>query len=207
MVKVTVSGLETDATWEVSLDGGTTWNAGTGTTFTLDAGCLRRWRCADPSDRSRGQRQRRREPGHRHRGYHRPDGQHRANQIIKLEGVDITSSETLSDSDIIDALITDDQLLIGTEVNETDVSVTVVDGDGDTATGDITFIGEESLDSIENTAPEVTGDSTKLLGLVGLDALGVIDFSENEVFITDNESNLTSVVVSGIRCNPDHHCQ
>ncbi|AOM01484.1 hypothetical protein BFX80_09485 [Cobetia marina] len=119
-----------------------------------------------------------------------------ANQIIKLEGVDITSSETLSDSDIIDALITDDQLLIGTEVNETDVSVTVVDGDGDTATGDITFIGEESLDSIENTAPEVTGDSTKLLGLVGLDALGVIDFSENEVFITDNESNLTSVVVS-----------
>ncbi|MFE8900288.1 beta strand repeat-containing protein [Cobetia marina] len=119
-----------------------------------------------------------------------------ANQIIKLEGVDITSSETLSDSDIIDALITDDQLLIGTEVNETNVSVTIVDGDGDTISGDITFIGEESLDSIENTAPEVTGDSTKLLGLVGLDALGVIDFSENEVFITDNENNLTSVVVS-----------
>ncbi|MDO6788464.1 hypothetical protein Q4589_12755 [Cobetia marina] len=119
-----------------------------------------------------------------------------ANQIIKLEGVDITSSETLSDSDIIDALITDDQLLIGTEVNETNVSVTIVDGDGDTISGDITFIGEESLDSIENTAPEVTGDSTELLGLIGLEALGVIDFSENEVFITDNENNLTSVVVS-----------
>ncbi|WP_176493873.1 Ig-like domain-containing protein, partial [Cobetia sp. 5-25-4-2] len=36
--EVTVSGLETDATWEVSLDGGTTWDAGTGTTFTLDEG-------------------------------------------------------------------------------------------------------------------------------------------------------------------------
>ncbi|MDH2292983.1 Ig-like domain-containing protein, partial [Cobetia sp. 10Alg 146] len=33
-----VSGLETDATWEVSLDGGTTWDARTGTTFTLDEG-------------------------------------------------------------------------------------------------------------------------------------------------------------------------
>ncbi|WP_176494536.1 hypothetical protein, partial [Cobetia sp. 5-25-4-2] len=36
--EVTVSGLETDATWEVSLDGGTSWDAGTGTTFTLDEG-------------------------------------------------------------------------------------------------------------------------------------------------------------------------
>ncbi|AZV31398.1 hypothetical protein [Cobetia sp. ICG0124] len=36
--EVTVSGLETDATWEVSLDGGTTWDARTGTTFTLDEG-------------------------------------------------------------------------------------------------------------------------------------------------------------------------
>ncbi|MDO6673920.1 Ig-like domain-containing protein, partial [Cobetia amphilecti] len=36
--EVTVSGLEADATWEVSLDGGTSWDAGTGTTFTLDEG-------------------------------------------------------------------------------------------------------------------------------------------------------------------------
>ncbi|MDA5564405.1 hypothetical protein PJK54_12090 [Cobetia sp. MMG027] len=119
-----------------------------------------------------------------------------ANQIINIDGLDLTDGGTLTSSEVIDSLISGEQLLVGTVVNETDVNVTVVDGDGDTITGDITFIGEESLDSIENTAPEVTGDSTKLLGLVGLDALGVIDFSENEVFITDNENNLTSVVVS-----------
>ncbi|MCO7233018.1 Ig-like domain-containing protein, partial [Cobetia sp. Dlab-2-AX] len=36
--EVTVSGLETDATWEYSLDGGSTWIDGTGTTFTLAEG-------------------------------------------------------------------------------------------------------------------------------------------------------------------------
>ncbi|MDH2419978.1 hypothetical protein QD227_00005, partial [Cobetia litoralis] len=119
-----------------------------------------------------------------------------ANQVIDIDGLDLTDGGTLTSSEVIDSLISGEQLLVGTEVNESDVSVTVVDGDGDTATGDITFIGEETLDNIENTAPQVTGDSTELLGLIGLEALGVIDFSENEVFITDNENNLTSVVVS-----------
>ncbi|MDO6673925.1 hypothetical protein, partial [Cobetia amphilecti] len=36
--EVTVSGLEADATWEYSLDGGSNWIDGTGTTFTLDEG-------------------------------------------------------------------------------------------------------------------------------------------------------------------------
>ncbi|MBU3006292.1 beta strand repeat-containing protein, partial [Cobetia amphilecti] len=36
--EVTVSGLEADATWEYSLDGGSNWIGGTGTTFTLDEG-------------------------------------------------------------------------------------------------------------------------------------------------------------------------
>ncbi|WP_218015175.1 hypothetical protein [Cobetia sp. 5-11-6-3] len=118
-----------------------------------------------------------------------------ANQIIKLEGVDITSSETLSDSDIIDALITDDQLLIGTEVNETNVSVTIVDGDGDTATGDITFIGNESLDSVSNVAPTVTADDDELLGLVGLEALGLIDLYDSNIFVADSDNNLQTVVL------------
>ncbi|MDH2448979.1 hypothetical protein, partial [Cobetia sp. 2AS] len=36
--EVTVSDLEADASWEYSLDGGSNWIAGTGTTFTLAEG-------------------------------------------------------------------------------------------------------------------------------------------------------------------------
>ncbi|MDH2448976.1 hypothetical protein, partial [Cobetia sp. 2AS] len=36
--EVTVSGLEADATWEYTTDGGSNWIGGTGTTFTLDEG-------------------------------------------------------------------------------------------------------------------------------------------------------------------------
>ena len=36
--QVTVSGLESGATWEYTTDGGTTWNVGTGTSFTLAEG-------------------------------------------------------------------------------------------------------------------------------------------------------------------------
>ncbi|MDH2448972.1 hypothetical protein, partial [Cobetia sp. 2AS] len=36
--EVTVSGLEADATWEYTTDGGSNWIDGTGTTFTLDEG-------------------------------------------------------------------------------------------------------------------------------------------------------------------------
>jgi hypothetical protein len=36
--QVNVSGLESGATWQYSTDGGTNWNAGTGTSFTLAAG-------------------------------------------------------------------------------------------------------------------------------------------------------------------------
>src|SRR5207248_1244412 len=32
---ITVSGLESGASWQYSSDGGTTWNTGTGSTFTL----------------------------------------------------------------------------------------------------------------------------------------------------------------------------
>jgi len=119
-----------------------------------------------------------------------------ADQTIKLEGVDITSSGTLTDSDIIDTLIADNQLLIGTEVNETDISVTVVDGDGDTATGEITFVGEESLDAVTNTAPIVTLQDSELLGLVGLEALDLIDLSNNKVFVADPDNNLREVVIN-----------
>ncbi|MDH2296439.1 hypothetical protein QD280_17700, partial [Cobetia sp. 1AS1] len=117
-----------------------------------------------------------------------------ANQVINIDGLDLTEGGTLTSSEVIDFLISGEQLLVGTEVNESDVSVTVVDGDGDTATGEITFIGEESLDSVSNAAPTVTADDDELLGLVGLEALGLIDLYDSNVFVADYDNNLRSVV-------------
>ena len=119
-----------------------------------------------------------------------------ANQVINIEGLDLTDGGTLTSSEVIDSLISGEQLLVGTEVNESDVSVTVVDGDGDTATGEITFVGEESLDAVTNTAPIVTLQDSELLGLVGLEALDLIDLSNNKVFVADPENNLREVVIN-----------
>ncbi|WP_218024749.1 beta strand repeat-containing protein [Cobetia marina] len=119
-----------------------------------------------------------------------------ANQVINLNGLDLTDGGTLTSSEVIDSLISGEQLLVGTVVNETDVSVTVVDGDGDTTTGDITFIGEESLDAVSNTAPIVTLQDSELLGLVGLEALNLIDLSNNKVFVADPDNNLREVVIN-----------
>ncbi|MBR9753651.1 MAG: type I secretion C-terminal target domain-containing protein, partial [Gammaproteobacteria bacterium] len=119
-----------------------------------------------------------------------------ANQVINIEGLDLTDGGTLTSSEVIDSLISGEQLLVGTEVNETDVSVTVVDGDGDTATGEVTFVGEESLDAVTNTAPIVTLQDSELLGLVGLEALDLIDLSNNKVFVADPDNNLREVVIN-----------
>ncbi|MDL2193060.1 hypothetical protein QQF40_16915, partial [Cobetia sp. LC6] len=119
-----------------------------------------------------------------------------ANQVINIDGLDLTDGGTLTSSEVIDSLISGEQLLVGTEVNESDVSVTVVDGDGDTATGEITFVGEESLDAVTNTAPIVTLQDSELLGLVGLEALDLIDLSNNKVFVADPENNLREVVIN-----------
>ncbi|MDH2292981.1 hypothetical protein QD172_17250 [Cobetia sp. 10Alg 146] len=119
-----------------------------------------------------------------------------ANQVINLNGLDLTDGGTLTSSEVIDSLISGEQLLVGTEVNETDVSVTVVDGDGDTATGEVTFVGEESLDVVTNTAPIVTLQDSELLGLVGLEALDLIDLSNNKVFVADPDNNLREVVIN-----------
>ncbi|MDL2193051.1 Ig-like domain-containing protein, partial [Cobetia sp. LC6] len=119
-----------------------------------------------------------------------------ANQVINIDGLDLTVGGTLTSSEVIDSLISGEQLLVGTEVNESDVSVTVVDGDGDTATGEITFVGEESLDAVTNTAPIVTLQDSELLGLVGLEALDLIDLSNNKVFVADPDNNLREVVIN-----------
>ncbi|MCK8067447.1 Ig-like domain-containing protein [Cobetia sp. 1CM21F] len=119
-----------------------------------------------------------------------------ANQVINIDGLDLTEGGTLTSSEVIDSLISGEQLLVGTEVNESDVSVTVVDGDGDTATGEITFVGEESLDAVTNTAPIVTLQDSELLGLVGLEAIDLIDLSNNQVFVADPDNNLREVVIN-----------
>ncbi|MDO6671533.1 beta strand repeat-containing protein [Cobetia amphilecti] len=119
-----------------------------------------------------------------------------ANQVININGLDLTEGGTLTSSEVIDSLIIGEQLLVGTEVNESDVSVTVVDGDGDTATGEVTFVGEESLDAVSNTAPIVTLQDSELLGLVGLEALDLIDLSNNKVFVADPDNNLREVVIN-----------
>ncbi|WP_404326782.1 BapA prefix-like domain-containing protein [Cobetia sp. UIB-001] len=119
-----------------------------------------------------------------------------ANQVINIDGLDLTEGGTLTSSEVIDSLISGEQLLVGTEVNESDVSVTVADGDGDTATGEITFVGEESLDAVTNTAPIVTLQDSELLGLVGLEAIDLIDLSNNQVFVADPDNNLREVVIN-----------
>ncbi|KPM80661.1 beta strand repeat-containing protein [Cobetia sp. UCD-24C] len=126
------------------------------------------------------------------------------NHYIDLAGVDLVAVST-TDEEIIAGLLEQGKLIVDEANSSTvfgdissDVNFTVTDGDGDTASSKVTFNGQGGTepDTTTNSAPEVTASSSKLLGLVGLEALGLIDFSQNDVFVTDADGNLASVTIT-----------
>ncbi|WP_405280032.1 Ig-like domain-containing protein [Cobetia sp. Ld8] len=126
------------------------------------------------------------------------------NHYIDLAGVDLVADST-TDEEIIASLLEQGKLIVDEANSSTvfgdissDVNFTVIDGDGDTASSKVTFNGQGGTepDTTTNSAPEVTASSSKLLGLVGLEALGLIDFSQNDVFVTDADGNLASVTIT-----------
>uniref|UniRef100_UPI0011308683 beta strand repeat-containing protein n=1 Tax=Cobetia sp. QF-1 TaxID=1969833 RepID=UPI0011308683 len=126
------------------------------------------------------------------------------NHYIDLAGVDLVADST-TDEEIIAGLLEQGKLIVDEANSSTvfgdissDVNFTVTDGDGDTASSKVTFNGQGGTepDTTTNSAPEVTASSSKLLGLVGLEALGLIDFSQNDVFVTDADGNLASVTIT-----------
>ncbi|MDH2374784.1 Ig-like domain-containing protein, partial [Cobetia sp. 3AK] len=126
------------------------------------------------------------------------------NHYIDLTGVNLVADST-TDEEIIASLLEQGKLIVDEANSSTvfgditsDVNFTVTDGDGDTASSKVTFNGQGGTepDTTTNSAPEVTASSSKLLGLIGFEALGLIDFSQNDVFVTDADGNLASVTIT-----------
>ncbi|MDA5564967.1 Ig-like domain repeat protein, partial [Cobetia sp. MMG027] len=124
-------------------------------------------------------------------------------QTITFEGVDLF--ETGEDSaDLIARLLEEGKLLVDEATSSTvlgdisrEIEVNAIDGDGDTAQGDLVFAADApTIVETSNSAPTVAGSSQQLLGLVGLDALGILDLSQNDLYVADVDGNLTSVTVS-----------
>ncbi|MEX0614518.1 MAG: calcium-binding protein, partial [Methylophaga sp.] len=132
------------------------------------------------------------------------DGSGDVDQLIVFEGVNFFD---LGDTDleIIQSLLQSGQLLVDeAQAGETyqggytDVDFVVTDNDGDTENTNVRF----DHDGIEfegegNVAPEVDVSGDGLLGLLGVSALGAIDFGTNQTFKAfDRDNNITRVEIN-----------
>ncbi|WP_300497799.1 Ig-like domain-containing protein, partial [Marinobacter sp.] len=126
-------------------------------------------------------------------------------QVIVLTGVDLTQG-SISDQDIIADLIGQGALLFDEATADTDLlggvtSVTgiITDGDGDSSASSVGFdsTGTPSPTSpmANLAAPVVQADTSALLGIAGIDALGLINLNSQDLTAADSDGNLRSVVV------------
>ncbi|WP_420388680.1 Ig-like domain-containing protein [Marinobacter sp.] len=126
-------------------------------------------------------------------------------QVIVLTGVDLTQG-SISDQDIIADLIGQGALLVDEATADTDLlggvtSVTgiITDGDGDSSASSVGFdsTGTPSPTSpmANLAAPVVQADTSALLGIAGIDALGLINLNSQDLTAADSDGNLRSVVV------------
>ncbi|RTE66260.1 hypothetical protein EH243_06600, partial [Amphritea opalescens] len=128
-----------------------------------------------------------------------------AQQSIVIQGVDLVGSLT-SDQDVIESLLAQGNLLVDDADVDSDllggtttVDVELVDGDGDTDTTRVDFESSSAAPDSDtvanNTAPTIQADSSALGGIAGVSALGVLDFSGQDVTVFDLEGNLQSVEI------------
>ena len=128
----------------------------------------------------------------------------RTDQQILLKNVDLVTGFG-SDSAIITHLLGQGKLDVDSAaVNAggldatTDVGFNLVDRDGDTASGSVSFdTGAVAAGGFNpnNRAPEVQIASSALLGIIGVDALNVLNLSEQNLTVVDRDRNLSQVQV------------
>ena len=132
------------------------------------------------------------------------DGSGDFDQLIVFEGVNFFD---LGDTDleIIHSLLQSGQLLVDeAQAGETyqggytDVDFVVTDNDGDTDNTTVRFDHSDiDFEGEGNVAPEVDVSGGGLLGLLGVSALGAIDFGTNQTFKAfDRNNNITRVEIN-----------
>ncbi|WP_216070680.1 S-layer family protein, partial [Acinetobacter sp. 8I-beige] len=134
-------------------------------------------------------------------------------QVIVLEGVTGFVGQFASQDELISYLLKSGKLVIGEQTvdqatydaiktdNELNIGIEVKDGDGDTDTHTVD-LGVGSLEDANqyqpnfdpnNVAPEISLEVSTLLGLIGVDALGLLDLSRQAYSVVDVNNNLQRV--------------
>ena len=126
-------------------------------------------------------------------------------QIITFNGVDLRQGLT-TDHEIIENLLANGNLIVNEATASTDllgstttVDVVIADGDGDTAGTQIVFDGTGATlppPVPGNVAPIVQANEFSLLGIVGAEALTVIDLFSQDFTAWDANGNLSSVEIA-----------
>jgi T1SS-143 domain-containing protein len=124
-----------------------------------------------------------------------------SDQHITFTNVDLVGSYT-TQQEIISNLLKNGNLLVDQATTNTDLNgsssfdVVIVDNDGDTASTNITFDSTSPSTSTQpNVAPIAQAADATLLGLIGVDALGIIDLNQQAFIAVDQNQNLRSVEV------------
>ncbi|MCE3026333.1 Ig-like domain-containing protein [Salinicola sp. DM10] len=129
--------------------------------------------------------------------------QAQADQVIRIEGSDLVGEFGANQAAIINNLLANGNLLVNRETvdssaelpDQTVVDATVVDGDGDTDTTTVT-VDRNSTDSTSANAPIVQADDGSLLGLLGVEALGIIDLDQQSFIALDPDNDLRQVEIT-----------
>ncbi|MBS7457396.1 Ig-like domain-containing protein [Coralloluteibacterium stylophorae] len=125
-------------------------------------------------------------------------------QQIVLEGVDLVSGLGSDHAVIADLLangtLVVDQAEVEGEAGDgtTTVDFVATDGDGDTSSTTVEFdssgVPQNGFDPA-NVAPQTQVSATSLLGLVGVEALGLVDLDHQDLVAVDADNNLSRVQV------------
>ncbi|WP_110686614.1 type I secretion C-terminal target domain-containing protein [Salinicola aestuarinus] len=130
-----------------------------------------------------------------------------ADQIITLEDVDLIGSAA-SDLAVIETLLANGNLMVDDASGDTDLSgsvstaveAVISDNDGDTAGTRVEFDSTGQTPPQPdpgNVAPVVQANAGLLLGIAGVDLLGLIDIGgSQDLFAADADGNLESVTVA-----------
>ncbi|WP_129591375.1 Ig-like domain-containing protein [Salinicola tamaricis] len=129
--------------------------------------------------------------------------QAQADQVIRIEGSDLVGEFGANQAAIINNLLANGNMLVNRETvdssaqlpDQTVVDATVVDGDGDTDTTTVT-VDRNSTDSTSANAPIVQADDGSLLGLLGVEALGIIDLDQQSFIALDPDNDLRQVEIT-----------
>ncbi|MDY3204836.1 MAG: Ig-like domain-containing protein, partial [Arcobacter sp.] len=126
----------------------------------------------------------------------------KVDQQIIIEDVNLVNNST--DQEIIDDLLSRGKLIVDKATADedmlsgyTDVDFVVVDNDGDILSETISFdtTGMTVTYPTDNVAPVVQANDMSLLGLIGVDALNLIDLSRQALSTGDKDRNLETVIV------------